>query len=136
MSLDIDVAKVRAVLLHCEWMDVKPGSFEIDTFKFHGGRMAIESGQQNGRDFIGVQVSGCQRKPRMRPHDEHYGAAYHRLYGGSLARPTRSTLPKVGPLGSQLMVWPPRISSRKRNCPLSSSATIFQSTMTRSEWEV
>ena len=44
MSLDIDVAKVRAVLLPNGWMDVKPGSFEIDTFRFHGERMAVESG--------------------------------------------------------------------------------------------
>ncbi len=55
MSLDIDVAKVRAVLLHSGWMDVKTGSFEIDTFKFHSERMAIESGGQNGATSSGFR---------------------------------------------------------------------------------
>jgi hypothetical protein len=55
MSLDIDVARVRAVLLPSGWMDVQPGSFEIDAYKFHDDGMAVQSGRQDGATSTGFR---------------------------------------------------------------------------------
>jgi hypothetical protein len=61
MSLDIDVARVRAVLLPSGWMDVEPGSFEIDTFKYHGERMAVKSGGENRATSPGFRFRDANR---------------------------------------------------------------------------
>lgn len=55
MSLDIDVAKVRAVLLPSGWMDLKPGSFEIDAYEFHDAKMVVHSGGQGGVGSTGFR---------------------------------------------------------------------------------
>lgn len=47
MSLDINVAKVRAVLLPSGWMDVRPGSFEVGAYEFLD-RTVVRSGGQSG----------------------------------------------------------------------------------------
>ena len=54
MSLDINVALVRAALLPSGWMDIRPGSFELDTYEFHD-RMVVRSGGQGGVTLAGFR---------------------------------------------------------------------------------
>lgn len=45
MSLDIDVAKVRAVLLpNAGWLDIKVGTFEVDAYEFRSNQMVVQPG--------------------------------------------------------------------------------------------
>jgi hypothetical protein len=44
MSLEIDVARVRAVLLpNGGWLDIKVGSFEIDAYEFRNDQLVVQT---------------------------------------------------------------------------------------------
>lgn len=56
MSLAIDVAKVRAVLLpNAGWLDIKVGSFEIDAYEFRTDQTVVQSGGQGGVSSVGFR---------------------------------------------------------------------------------
>jgi hypothetical protein len=45
LSLDIDVAKVRAVLLpNAGWLDIKVGTFEVDVYEFRSDQIVVQPG--------------------------------------------------------------------------------------------
>ncbi|MDQ3208028.1 MAG: hypothetical protein M3Q37_05420 [Gemmatimonadota bacterium] len=56
MSLAIDVAKVRAVLLpNAGWLDIKVGTFEIDAYEFRNDQRVIQSGGNGGVSSAGFR---------------------------------------------------------------------------------
>jgi len=56
MSLAIDVAKVRAVLLpNAGWLDIKVGIFEIDAYEFRNDQRVIQSGGNGGVSSAGFR---------------------------------------------------------------------------------
>lgn len=63
MSLAIDVAKVRAVLLpNAGWLDIKVGTFEIDAYEFRNDQRVIQSGGNGGVSSAGSDF-GIWRRP-------------------------------------------------------------------------
>jgi hypothetical protein len=56
MSLEIDVAKVRSVLLpNAGWLDIKLGSFKLDAYEFHAERTVVHSRGEGGFCSTGFQ---------------------------------------------------------------------------------
>ncbi len=55
MSLEIDVAKVRAVLLPDGWLDIKVGTFEVDAYEFRSDKMLVHAGGQGGVSATGFR---------------------------------------------------------------------------------
>ena len=67
MSLDIDVAKVRSVLLpNAGWLDIRLGSFKLDGYEFYAEGTLVHSAGEGGfcstgfhfQDQSGNVVSG------------------------------------------------------------------------------
>lgn len=56
MSLDIDVAKVRAVLLpNSGWLDIKVGTSEVDAYEFRSGQKVVQPGGHGGAGSSGFR---------------------------------------------------------------------------------
>jgi hypothetical protein len=56
LSLDIDVAKVRAVLLpNAGWLDIKVGTFEVDVYEFRSDQRVVQPGGPSGAGSSGFR---------------------------------------------------------------------------------
>ena len=56
MGLEIDVAKVRSVLLpNSGWLDIKLGSFKLEAYEFYEERTVVHSAGEGGFCSTGFQ---------------------------------------------------------------------------------